>query len=456
MRSTLAKHVTPLLIIAATATAVVRGTADEPVKPFAAVRVARSGEIPPEHREQAIRDLAQQQTDPQHIVALIHGFDTPFFASTEQFSEVAPRVRAEFERLNERAAVLGIQWDSNVGPRRKWLPAVFGHYAFNLIGLGKMIRDPYTSRIPIARTLGRTGLRQLLFDVRDRFPNARMHVMAHSMGAEVAAHAINPEYTPLKADTPVYLPERPLSLDVVALAGADLDFDSGARSRPVNPAAAPKMLWITLPKVGSKKDKILTLRKKARSKAAVGNAVPRFRQDQYDTLIGRRRMIFDTIDIPANHALVAYFSSGRIHRIADMAVGLRDPEHNPSALLKQLDEVLAAPADTKAIAPHLFGGETAPKVYALWRLEHLLCGSSAHMSDGYAEKVLSRTLKDPAWLDGEREQSPCKVVQGGFWPPADVVEAAQRKKVGQVERTVQRRPVPTDNLAVPLLQHAHP
>ncbi|HTE17520.1 MAG TPA: alpha/beta hydrolase, partial [Armatimonadota bacterium] len=228
----LGKRVLPLLLVAACATALAAGAEEEPAGAFVSMRVARSGDIPAEQRAQAVAELARQQADPQHVVVLVHGWDTPYYQSTRQFGRVAPQVRAEFDRLNERAAVLGIQWDSNVGPRRTWIPAAFGHYFFSLLGLRKVIRDPYTSRIPVARTLGRTGLRQILFDVRDRFPEARIHVFAHSMGAEATAHAINPEFTPLSAgdDTPVYRPERPLKLDVVALAGADLDFDSGARS----------------------------------------------------------------------------------------------------------------------------------------------------------------------------------------------------------------------------------
>lgn len=419
------------LALAASGLTLIPGSAQEGGSTFAPVRLPRGGEVPADEQARALGRLEAQQSDPQHIVALIHGFDTPAWESAEQYGEVAPRIKAEFDRLQERVAVLGIQWDSNVGPQRKWIPAVFGHYAFNLFGLGKVIRDPYTSRIPIARTAGRTGVRQILLAVRDRFPNARIHVMAHSMGAEVAAHAINPEFTPRRENMPVFQPERPLKLDVVTLAGADLDFDSGAKSTPVNPAAAPNLLWITLPKIGGKKDKVLTLRKKARSKAAIGNAVPSFRQDQYDTLITQRRLVFDSVDIPEDHALVNYFQSGRLHRIADAAVGLRAPERNPSELLAHLNEVLAEPKKPEAIAKHLFGNETSPKVYALWRLEHLQCGSSLHMSNGYAEKVLAKTLKNPNWLTDERTRTDCQVVKAGYWPPADVVEAARLRRLKQ-------------------------
>lgn len=428
MGRTLRKWIMPAFIALAGMLAMTGGGADETPHSFVAVQFPRSGEISREQRDAAVSQLAAQQPDPEHIVVLIHGFDTPTFASAKQYAEVAPRVLSEFQKFGKRAVVLGVQWDSNVGPQRNWVPASLGHLAFRMIGLRKVIRDPYISRIPIARTLGRTGLRQVLFDVKDRFPNARIHVMAHSMGAEAIAHAINPEYTPIPEDTTVSTPERPLKLDVVALAGADLDFDSGAKSKPVNPQAAPNLLWVTLPKVGSKGDKILDLRKKVRSKAAVGNAVPAFREDQYDALIGTRRLVFDSRDIPESHALVEYWAEPRISRIAAAAEGIRDPEHNPSEILKACGAVLAAPAQVNAISPYLLGNETSPKVYALWRLEHLLCGSAKHMSTGYSEKVLAKTLKDPGWWDSERLSSDCKVVREGLWPPSDVVAASRKRK----------------------------
>ena len=74
--------------------------------------------------------------------------------------------------------------------------------------------------------------------------------------------------------------------------------------------------------------------------------------------------------------------------------------------------------------PPIAGPETAPKIYALWRLEHLLDGDAHHLSSGYAQRVLAITLKKPAWLDHEPEVTECKVVKDGLWPPVDVVERA--------------------------------
>lgn len=426
MNWSITRRIAPLAVLAA-ATLALPPLSAEPALSFTPIWVPRSGEIPKEARQKALDGLAAQQSDPQHIAVLIHGFDTPVYASDKQYNQVAPVVKAQFDKLHERVAVLGVQWDSNVGPQREWLPAEFGSVMVGFVGLKKVIRDPYTSRIPIARTMGRVGLREMLFDVQERFPNAHIHLMAHSMGAEAAAHAINPEFTPIKKDTPIYQPERPLKLDVVALAGADLDFDAGAKSKPVNPAAAPRLIWVTLPKLGASRDKVLDLRKRVRSKAAVGNAVPRFRQDQYDALVSTRRLVFDTLDIPNNHALVDYWKEGRVSRIAAAAAGIRDPEHNPSELLKTCEAVLAAPAEVSKITPFLIGPETAPKIYALWRLEHILDGSCAHLSDGYDERVLSETLENPNWLTEERARTECRVVKNGLWPPADVVALSRKR-----------------------------
>ncbi len=434
MRSRLRQMIIPALTATAGLLAATHTGAQEGPRSFTSAFFPRSGEMSSDVRNAVLSELAARQPDPQHVVVLVHGFDTPTFLSADEYSEVAPRVLSEFQKHNRHAVVLGVQWDSNVGPQRKWLPAAFGHLVFRTLGLRKVIRDPYTSRIPIARTVGRTGFRDLLFSVCDRFPNARVHVFSHSMGAEVTAHAINPEYTPAPRNSRVAYPGRPLKLDVVAMAGADLDFDSGARSKPVNPQAAPNLLWLTLPKVGTRGDKVLNLRKKVRSKAAIGNTVPSFREDQYDALISSRRLIFDSREIPSSHALTEYWGAPRLSRIVAAAIGVAEPEQNPSELLRRCSAVLAAQPTAAAIQPFLLGDETSPKVYALWRLEQLLCGSSKHMANGYAEKVLSNTLRDAAWWDAERLHTECKVVQQGYWPPSDVVEAARSRKPKHKER----------------------
>lgn len=399
----------------------------------ALVWVPRDGRLTKEARDQALADLARQEASPQHLVLLVHGWDTPQDQSRKQYAEVAPRVRAEFQRLGERVAILGVQWDSDAGARRAWVPAALGYQLMRLLGFKNAIRDPYTSRIPRARAVGRRALRELCFDAQERFPGVRSHLFIHSMGAEAAIHAVDPGFSTHagQREEETYLPERPLKLDIVALVGADLDKDAQKRRIVANDAriSPPGLLWITLPKVGSQQDRVLKLRKRARGKAALGNSVPQFRGDQMDDLISQRRLIYDTIDIPADHALVHYYSEGRLARLAAAAATLRDPAKGSSALLKELDVVLQAPDRVPAISPHLLGGETSPKIYALWRLERILDGNTSHVDGGYAEKVLRMTLKDPRWLDRERLVTDCQVVRQGFWPPVDVVERVRAEAV---------------------------
>jgi hypothetical protein len=444
MRRPFNTGIAALLTAALALAAAPAGRAQGAPPSFVPLRITRDARLSREAREAALQGLAAQQPDPQHVVVLVHGWDTPLYASARQYAEVAPRVKAEFDRLGDRVAILGVQWDSDAGPRRAWLPTAFAHYVFGFAGFRNAVRDPYSSRVPVARAAGRLGLRQMLFDIEDRFPNAQVHVFAHSMGAETAIHALDPSFTPFEGrGEPVYLPERPLKLGIVALAGADLDYDAQARTHrgPGDRGVLPSLLWITLPKLGTTKDKVLSIRKRARGKAALGNSVPRLRGDQFDTLISQRCLIMDTIDIPRDHALVEYYASGRLARLADAAVTLRDPARSPSAMLRELDVVLHTPDDVAVIAPHLIGPETSPKVYALWRLEHVMDGGSAHLESGYAERVLAETLKDPAWLDRERQVTDCKVVRAGLWPPVDVVE---RVRAAAAEKRRRARTEPRD------------
>jgi hypothetical protein len=436
----LSRLLLPLLLCAVLAPA----AGQAPPSGVTLVRVEEGTELTKAQREAALGDLAKQERDPQHVVVLIHGWDTPVFQSAKEYAAVAPVIRKEFARNGERVAVVGLQWDSDAGPKREWVPQVFFHHAFRLIGFKKAVKDPYLSRVPVARALGRQALRQLLLGIEDRYPSAHLHLFAHSMGSEMAVHAVDPGFSPFqtKDEPQTYEPGRLLKLDILALLGADVDYDAEAKAPAGSKerGALPSVLWITLPKLGEVKDKALSYRKKARGKAALGNSVPQLRGEQIDAMVTKRCLIFDTIEIPPDHVFVKYFSQGRVARLADAAATLRDPSKQASVLLKHMEEVLQAPNDVKALAPHLMGEETTPKVYALWRLERLLCGGVQHLESGYATEVLDHTIKDPFWLDEERKQTACKVVGQGLWPPADVVArvralAAQKRAARQQEPT---------------------
>ena len=406
-----------------------------PARGFVPVRISNDARLSPELRDEVLAAVREENAAPQHIVVLIHGWDTPPYESARQYEIVARHAHAAYETLGESVVVVGLQWASDAGALRSWAPRACFFYLVTAAGFRNALRDPYQTRIPTARATGRQALRELLFALRGQFPKTRLHLFAHSMGAEVAAHALDPDFTPKKQrkELPAFRPDDALAVDVVALAGADLDHDA-SKNRPPSPEESehrPRLLWITLPKVGSRRDKVLMLRKSARNKKALGDSVPQFRGDQLDTLVAQRKLVYDSIDIPTNHALVRYFSRGRLDRLAAASVQLRNPGSNVSPLLTRMSEVLKAPNTVEAISPYLLGDETTPKVYALWRLERLMDGNAAHIHKGYSERVLMSTLKDVRWWDAERKRTECKVVRAGLWPPSDVVarvRAAQEQR----------------------------
>ena len=120
--------------------------------------------------------------------------------------------------------------------------------------------------------------------------------------------------------------------------------------------------------------------------------------------------------------------------------GLPEPEPSSTSATQPTGaSAMSLPPESEpvdALAPYLLGNETSPKVYALWRLEALLCGNTKHASGDYSEKVLVETLKDGYWWDRERETTPCKVVKAGLWPPSDVVA---RAKARADERLAEKR-----------------
>jgi hypothetical protein len=407
----------PLLLAALIAGTLSAGRAAETQKPFTAVRVDRTTDAPRESREQALKELARQHPSPQHIVVLIHGFDTSLSQSDEQYTQVAADIRSEFQKRGESVAILGVQWDSDVGALRSWLPKAIASHLAKVVGK-KGPEDPYKSRVLMARSVGRKGARQILLDVQERFPDAHIHAFVHSLGSEVILNALNPDATvPAGEDSPdSYLPEKRIRLDVAALAGADLDQDVALNGSGWTPERLPRLFWVTIPEIGAGKDKVLILRKVTRGKAAIGNSFPRLRADQLDGLIGGRLLVFDTNAIPGGHELVKYYGPKRIADLAETAAALRDPARTPSPLFKELETVLAAPEQLEMLRPHLASQETSARVYTLWRLERMLCGNSIHLEDGYLMKVAA-LAKNPKQLERERQVTTCRLVRAGLWPP---------------------------------------
>jgi hypothetical protein len=242
------------------------------------------------------------------------------------------------------------------------------------------------------------------------------------MGAEVALHAVRPQATSARDRLAViFSPERALEVDVLALAGADLDEDVALgweATAPPGEARSPRLWWLTLPNPDGNagRDRVLVLRKVARGKRAVGNVVPRLRAEQIDNVVGARGLIFDTHRIPRNHDFLAYYSPERLASLAGAAGELQAPWCHASPLLETLDRVLAAPDDRAALQPYLETGEPTVTLYALWRLERHYCGDSRHLENRYLLQIDRLAYTHPERLEQERATSPCRLVREGIWP----------------------------------------
>jgi hypothetical protein len=377
-----------------------------------------------------VAELARLEPNPEHVLTIIHGWDVPRYRDLAESRAITREVREAFRRRGERVAVLDLAWQSNAGPQRVWITRSVGHYFFRLFGLPGVVPLPYRQGVRMARAVGLRGARQMLLELQDRFPDARLHVLAHSLGSEITLRALDPDSLPVrKEETSLpYLPEKELHLDLVALAGADVNQDVAIHSHPTPRGLTPSLLWVTLPEAGRTRDKVLVLRKLARSKPALGDAGPRFRRGEIDNLIGKRRLVFDTREIPSSHDRLLYFNPARIGDLVDAAVSVRDPRKSPSSLLRELEQVLRAPADVRSLAQKLSSPEATVRLYALWRLEHLRCGNARHLEDGSSFKVAQLALQRPRELDRLRVDADCEVFKDGLWPTADLISQGRKNE----------------------------
>lgn len=387
--------------------------------PLLYVQVDRKGELAAAEQDGVLKGLAAGPR-PQHLVVLIHGWDTPLYDSDKQYPQMARDTRNAFAARGLSVAVIGVRWASDAGPRRRWLPGTVAHKFVGLLGFPRAVRDPYAGAVPVARATGRRGVRQLLFALHDRYPAARLHLFAHSMGAEVALHAVRPAATPVPKDTVIFSPERTLPTDLLALAGADLDEDVALpweTPAVLPPTYSPRLWWLTVPNGGrSSRDRVLVLRKLARGTRAVGNVGPRLRPEQLDAVVRARSFVIDAEDIPRDHDILHYYSRTRLDALAGAAGELQNPKRHTSPLLETLDQVLAAPPGTDVLRPYLESHLPTVFLYALWRLEHQSEGHAEHLASGYLTRVAEQARRDPKQLEKLRAESPCQLVRGGLWP----------------------------------------
>ena len=142
--------------------------------PFFPVWIDGSADLSSEATSALVDEFAEANPDPEHIVVWIHGFATTRDDSDKQFGVLTKRLAESFAKFGRRPAVVGIQWDSAA--------------SFNLFS----IIPQYHGKTLLARKTGRHGARRFLLALQQRFPDAKITLMGHSMGCEVAMAAVRP------------------------------------------------------------------------------------------------------------------------------------------------------------------------------------------------------------------------------------------------------------------------
>ncbi|MFN8610283.1 MAG: alpha/beta hydrolase [Vulcanimicrobiota bacterium] len=401
---------------------------------------------------------------PDHVVVLVHGYNVPREDGADQFQEVADRCYQALSKLGRSAVVVGLEWDSAApGAQTPW-----------------RAEDAYLQKVARARVVGHKAARQLLLRLQKEFPRARLDVLAHSLGCEVSAGALFPNivyddeiFQPAasaesEAPSPgphtfdSYDPSQALHLNCWALTGSDLDYNVWAKGQVEfdSPQSRADLLWMTIsPYVGNGfRDQVLQIRQMSRGMAG-GSAFPHMTERQYDSIFSRRAVFFDQRDIPQGHEFVRYFSQARVDRILASAVFVGDnpgqanlpatgepvsvpivralpktgfvgpmPETGGSpppvapasvsepAELSELDKILAASNRLEDLLPWLESNNSSAQLYALWRLERILCGGSRHFADETLDQVTRLLRSTPRKVWSERENSLCESVRRGYWP----------------------------------------
>ena len=350
-----------------------------------------------------VKEMVKRQPNPVNIVVLMHGYHTLREESSSQFQQVAQRAQAEFDRRKEKALVVGIQWESA-------LPGA---------GVPWDAEDVYFQALGRARKVGHQPARQVLLAIQKRFPKAHLSIWGHSLGCEVAAACLIPElkYTDDAVKSDAFEPQQDIQAGLLALCGSDLDYDVWYKGQVDFRSKKPRarLAWMTISPYLGDRDKTLQVRAVSRGQAG-GSAFPRMTQEQCDLAYKNRALLYDNRNIPTDHALLEYYSEERVQRL----VAAVDAQFNPKAPkpveMQEAEKVLAAPNQEAALVPFLDSPNISTQVYALWRLDHLLCGSCEHLCDETLDKMARLLRNQPSRVRKERTSSKCKILSRGLWP----------------------------------------
>ena len=375
---------------------------------FGHVWIGEDATVSEEEVVTALNTVAADEPNPDHIVVLIHGFATPRASSSHQFTILAERIKAEYAKHGKTVGILGVQWDYQVSG-----------FIFKLPGA-------YHRKTLLARKVGRFGTRRLMLALKERFPNSHVNIMAHSMGCEVAAAAGNPtlKFDKVTDSLGAFEPDRSLRVNGTVLCGADLEYDVTVKGGDSVRFQHGNLIYMTLSQpLGHDRDKILDLRRLLGGRA-LGSTFPRMTEAQYDKALGSRKLILDNKRIPLDHHMLEYYSEWRLARIIPSLIYYADNQAPISPDAAAIAEVMDASNTVEALSPFLNSQNATTLVYAVWRIEHLLCGGSQHLADGYFTHIGKLLKTVPRKVTYARPSSPCEQVKRGLFPTEAMMERA--------------------------------
>lgn len=359
--------------------------------------------LSPTDLEASVQQMLKNQPKPQHIAVLVHGYHTTREESAAQFQEIGQRFQSQYGQINQKALVIGLQWES----------ALAG------AGVPWEAEEAYLSSVGRARKVGHNAARQVLLRVQKQFPKADISLYGHSLGCEVSAATLLPEinYGDDLEKSTAYLPQQDLFCTMVALCGSDLDYDIWAKSGVSFRSKRPRtrMLYMTISPYMGERDKTLQVRQISRGVAG-GSAFPKMTVEQCDTVYKNRAILCDNRGIPTDHAYTSYYDDVRVQRLVGIATYVNNPKSPEPVELAEADRILKLPNQLDLIVPYLDAELVSSTMYALWRIEQINCGSSIHMCDETLNKIAQMLRNTPAKIKKERPNSPCKTVQKGIWP----------------------------------------
>ncbi len=373
---------------------------------YASLWVDKSAAVSKEVVDKTLAEANALQPDPEQIVVFIHGFKKPRDGSTRDFNALTERLQPMFAKDSTRVMFVGLQWESATKA-----------------SLLKM-QKTYLDTVPLARSVGRGPARQLLLELQKRYPKAHVSVFAHSMGCEVAAAAMLPEisYDEHQPFVETYLPNEQVQLDMLTLAGSDLDYDfwykSDISARRFESRC--RFTWLTVADHLEKGDRTLNMRSRVRGKAA-GATFPRMTLEQLDQTVSERRLFLDHRGIPTNHKLLNYYEVPRLERIVATLRYLTTPRAPQPDEIAELDEILAAPSQLEILLPYLDKPSYSAKFYTLWRIERINCGNARHMTDLTLLDITNLLKERPKKIWTERPKSDCLTVKNGQFPTEKVM-----------------------------------